>query len=118
MARWLLDDKWQVIVSPYYMDQTQNKAREIDLIAEKLWPINNIHGRPMDDVAVRLFVECKYVPSYSVFWFADKDQDSAQQLVCGKGLFRKDNTYTNKHHYLLQAPKVAKLFATSANKGT
>ncbi len=116
VARWLSDKDWHVVVSPYYMDQTQNKAREIDLIAEKLWPVNGMFNRRMDDVAVRLYIECKFVPSYSVFWFADKDQVSAQELVCASGPYRPDNIYTNKHHYLAQSPKVAKLFATSSSK--
>lgn len=116
VARWLSDNDWHVVVSPYYMDQTQNKAREIDLIAEKLWPVNNTFGSRMDDVAVRLFIECKFVPSHSVFWFAEKDQESAQALVCASGSFRADNMYTKKHHYLAQSSKVAKLFATNASK--
>lgn len=116
VACWLSDNDWHVVVSPYYMDQTQNKAREIDLIAEKLWPVRDMFGHPEDDVAVRLFIECKFVPSYSVFWFAEKDQDSAQELVCANGLFPANNTYTSKHHYLAQSSKVAKLFATSASK--
>jgi len=45
VARWLSDNDWHVVVSPYYMDQTQNKAREIDLIAEKLWPVRVGWGR-------------------------------------------------------------------------
>jgi hypothetical protein len=112
VARWFSDESWHVIVSPYYMDQTQNKARELDLIAEKLWPINDMLGRQIDCVAVRLFIECKFVPSHSVFWLADKDQVSANELVCNSDPFRADNAYTNKHHYLAQSPKVAKLFAT------
>ena len=116
VARWLSDNDWHVVVSPYYMDQTQNKAREIDLIAEKLWPVRDMFDHPKDDVAVRLFIECKFIPSHSVFWFAEKDQDSAQELVCDSGLFQADNTYTKKHHYLAQSSKVAKLFATSASK--
>jgi hypothetical protein len=118
VARWLSDNGWHIIVSPYYMDQTQNKAREIDLIAEKLWPITDAFGRPVDNLAVRLFVECKFVPSHSVFWFAEKDQHSAEDLVCNSGLFRSDNFYTRKHHYLSQSEKVAKLFATSASKAS
>jgi hypothetical protein len=86
------------------------------LIAEKLWPVGTTFGRPIDDVAVRLFIECKFVPSYSVFWFAEKDQDSAVELVCANGHFQADNTMTKKHHYLAQSPKVAKLFATSASR--
>ena len=31
VARWFTDHDWHVIVSPYYMDQTQLKAREIDV---------------------------------------------------------------------------------------
>lgn len=116
VARWLLGNGWHVVVSPYYLDQAQNKAREIDLVAEKLWPVKDQFNRAIDDVAVRLFVECKFVPSTSVFWFAEKDQQSARELVCANGIFRADNTYTNKHHYLSQSPRVAKLFSTSTSK--
>ncbi len=42
VARWLLGNGWHVVGSPYYMDQTKNKAREIDLVAEKLGPIGDI----------------------------------------------------------------------------
>jgi hypothetical protein len=119
VARWMQADGWHVSVSPYYMDQTQNKAREIDLVAEKLWPIPDYWGRgTVGDVVVRLFVECKFVPSYSVFWFTDKDMDAAERLVCSSGRFDPDNTYTKKHHYLAQSPRVGKLFATSVGRGT
>src|SRR5574337_268135 len=118
VAQWFSENGWHIVVSPYYMDQSQNKAREIDLVAEKLWPVEDHFNRPVDDVAVRLFIECKFVPSISVFWFADKDQESALELVCTGGTFRADNIYTQKHHYLTQSPRVAKLFATSVSKAT
>lgn len=113
VARWFTDNGWHVVISPYYMDQTQSKAREIDLVAEKLWPMTDSFGRAVDDIAVRLFVECKFVASDAVFWFADKDQESALNLVCANGPFRPDNSYTQKHHYLSQSSRVAKLFSTS-----
>lgn len=116
VARWFSENGWHIVVSPYYMDQTQNKAREIDLIAEKLWPIVNDFSHETASLAVRLFIECKYVPSHSVFWFAEKDKKSAEELVCSNGVFRRNNLYTNKHHYLAQSSKVAKLFATSVSK--
>jgi hypothetical protein len=118
VARWLSGNGWHIIVSPYYMDQTQNKAREIDLIAEKLWIIRDMFDQPLDYLAVRLFIECKFVPSHSVFWFAERDQESAENLVCSGGPFRADNFYTKKHHYLSQNTKVAKLFASSASKAS
>jgi hypothetical protein len=115
VARWFRDNGWHVVISPYYMDQTQTKAREIDLVAERLWPINGRFGEPLGHIAVRLFIECKFVVSDAVFWFADKDNDSALQRVCASGLFSPDNTYTERHHYLSQGQRVAKLFATSNN---
>lgn len=119
VARWMQADGWHVAVSPYYMDQTQNKAREIDLVAEKLWPVMDHFGRqPIGHVAIRLFIECKFIPSYSVFWFTDKDMEAAEKLVCLSGRFRADNLYTKKHHYLAQSPRVARLFAASLGRGT
>jgi hypothetical protein len=116
VARWLRDKEWHIVVSPYYMDQTQNKAREIDLIAEKLWPIPDPFGMSDGYVAVRLFVECKFVPSHSVFWFAEKSRSEALALVCSSGRFQENNIYTDKHHYLAQSQRVAKLFATSGGR--
>lgn len=116
VARWLSDNGWHVVVSPYYMDQTQNKAREIDLIAEKLWPVINDFNQKTGNIAVRLYVECKFVPSYSAFWFADKNMKSALELVCSNGHYKENNTYTQKHHYLAHSATVAKLFATSTSK--
>ncbi|MES2207285.1 MAG: hypothetical protein V4525_10910 [Pseudomonadota bacterium] len=117
VAKWFYDNDWHVIVSPYYMDQTQNKAREIDLIAEKLYPVQDIFNRyTIGHVAVRLFIECKFIPTHSVFWFADKDMPSANELVCSDGTFLDNHRDTKNHHYLTQSPKVAKLFATSINK--
>jgi hypothetical protein len=95
------------------MDQSQAKARELDLIVEKAWPIRSLHGELQGDVVVRLFIECKFVPSESVFWFAPKDVASARRLVCSQGPFLENNMYTDKHHYLATNPTVAKLFASS-----
>lgn len=116
VARWLSENGWHVVVSPYYLDQAQNKAREIDLVGEKLWPVKDVFGRSINEVAVRLFVECKFILSPSVFWFAEKDQESARALVCADGIFSADNMYTKQHHYLSQSPRVAKLFSTSTSK--
>lgn len=115
VARWLSEEGWRVVVSPYYMDQTQNKAREIDLVAEKTWPVRDPFGTAVSDVAVRLFIECKFIASDAVFWFADKDQESALELVCASGPFRANNSYTDRHHYLSKSHRVAKLFSTSNN---
>lgn len=111
VARWFLKDGWHVIVSPYYMDQTQRKAREIDLVVEKYWPIYNFGG--VRQLAVRLFVECKFVPSTTstVFWFADKNMAEAKAVAC-RSVFSPKDGYCADHHYLAQGTRVAKLFAS------
>jgi hypothetical protein len=113
VARWFSSNGWHTVVSPYYMDQSQAKARELDLVVEKLWPIRNFFNEPQGDVVIRLFVECKFVPTEAVFWFAPKNRDSAKKLVCALGPFRENNMYADKHHYLASCPRVAKLFASN-----
>ena len=117
VARWFAADGWRTAISPYYMDQSQQKARELDLIAEKQWPIRSHIGQWIGEVVVRLFVECKYVPGYSVFWFVDKNMKATTEMVCAKGPFRSDNIYTAKHHYIAGGSRVAKLFASSNARG-
>ena len=117
VARWFQADGWHTTISPYYMDQSQGKAREIDLVAEKAWPIKDAFGRWQDNLVVRLFVECKFTSQYAVFWFADKDLSEAKALVSAGGVFPESNLHTDKHHYIAHSPKVAKLFASNVQKG-
>lgn len=118
VARWFSQQGWHVEISPYYMDQTQGKAREIDLVAEKIVAdIQDFPSALKGQVAIRLFIECKFVATDSVFWFADKDRISAKNLVCKSGGFRENNSYTDQHHYLTKN-RVAKLFASTNNKNS
>ena len=117
VARWLTDNGWALQVSPYYLDPVQQKAREVDLIAEKAWPLNTMFGTPVGHVLVRLYIECKFVPGHAVFWFSEKSTAEAKTLVTSTGVFRADNSYTNKHHYLSLSQRVAKLFTSSQTKG-
>lgn len=116
VARWFRDAGWHVRVSPYYLDRSQEKAREIDLVVEKAVEIRNFANRFEGDVVVRLFVECKFVAGHTVFWVAERDQSAAEALVVSSPPFRADNAYTRKHHYLADAP-VAKLFAAEQSRG-
>lgn len=118
VARWFTEHGWHIVVSPYYMDQSQGKAREIDLVAEKLWNTRGHFGENAGHIAVRLFVECKYVATEAVFWFADKDTSAAKQLVFATHPFRKDNTFSLEHHYLSSNERVAKLFASNNAKAS
>lgn len=108
---------WHTLVSPYYMDGATNKPREIDLIAEKQWSRERDHGHGKSGaLTIRLFIECKYIPQPTVFWFSDKDIAAATEWVISHTpLVKRENIYTQKHHYLASEQKVAKLFA-SRNK--
>lgn len=117
VARWFQSQGWHTTVSPYYLDQSQGKAREIDLIVEKAWPIKDWMGQWKGDLVARLFVECKFVPQHAAFWFADKDISSARSLVCSGGVFRENNSCSNEHHYVSHSARVAKLFASNSQKG-
>ena len=116
VARWFHANGWHTVVSPYYMDQSQAKARELDLVVEKTWPITGTFDQHQGVVVVRLFVECKFIAAEAVFWFAPKNSDAATKLVCGLGPFRDNNSYTFNHHYIAKSPSVAKLFASGNAK--
>src|SRR3954463_3413355 len=81
VVRFLQDNGWHTQISPYYMDNSTNKPREIDLIAEKFWMYKDPFRRASGTVNVKLFIECKYIPQVNVFWFSPKDKLSAKQWV-------------------------------------
>ncbi len=102
---------WHTLISPYYMDSSTNKAREIDLVAEKAFTNKDRWGRLTGTINIKLFIECKFVPKAVVFWLDDKNHGAARKLVTSTTPLKDDNNYTEKHHYLSASDKVAKLFA-------
>ena len=112
----LEDLGWKTIISPYYNDNLTNKPREIDLIAEKSFEARNSYNDFLGTVNVQLFIECKFISQKTVFWFHDKNMNQAEELITHNSPFRKDNTYTKKHHYLDGKDRAAKLFADERTK--
>jgi hypothetical protein len=118
VTNFLKEKGWHTLVSPYYMDGATNKPREIDLIAEKQWSRERDFGRKSGAVIIKLFIECKYIPQPTVFWFSDKDVERATEwVISNTPLKSKDNIYTQKHHYLAFSRRVAKLFASKNVRG-
>lgn len=115
VATWFKNNGWAVRVSPYYVDQSQSRSREVDLIVEKAFLVPDGLGRPAGSVVARLFVECKFIPQHSVFWMADKNAEHAKDVVHSYGIFSLDNAYTKNHHYL-SAARVAKVYSTAQNR--
>jgi hypothetical protein len=90
VVRWFSANGWSTNISPYYMDQSQQKARELDLIAEKVIPINGSFNQWVGEIAIRLFIECKFLPGHSVFWFTDKNRTSIEEFLCSSGKYRRN----------------------------
>ncbi|HEV8726037.1 MAG TPA: hypothetical protein VGW77_35925 [Candidatus Binatia bacterium] len=120
VTNFLKEKGWHTLISPYYMDGATNKPREIDLIAEKHWSGKRDYGRGSSGaITVKLFIECKYVPQPTVFWFSNKDMTAATKWVMSNTpLKSEDNKYTRQHHYLASEEKAAKLFASKNKQST
>jgi hypothetical protein len=106
---------WKVLISPYYSDNQTGKSREMDIIAEKEFLFHKIGESTPGAVIVRLFIECKYIPSETVFWFDSKDSIATENLITRSTPLkpRKENILIEKHHYY-KADGVAKLFSNSS----
>jgi len=116
VLKYLQDNGWTVLISPYYNDNISSKPREIDLIAEKAFGVKDMFDKPLGTVNVKLFVECKYISQKTVFWFHGKDKQKAEELVTQTTPLPSNNMYTAKHHYLGENDRVAKLFSDEQNK--
>ncbi|MDP3900167.1 MAG: hypothetical protein Q8Q23_03750 [bacterium] len=116
ISKLLENDGWNIRNSPHYNDPNTNIPREIDIIAEKNFPVGNyFFGDRFPNLIVRLFIECKYIKSHIVFWFLEKDMKKAIELAKNNPILRdKDDIYLkskNKtHHYIVDAT-VVKLFS-------
>lgn len=111
----LREQTWTVLVSPYYSDNFTDKPREIDIITERQFDVREYFNDRIGTVNARLFIECKYVKGDTVFWFDNKDQARARELVMAN-IHTDDPRSLNQqdYHYLDTVP-VAKLF--SSEKG-
>ena len=111
---------WSILISPYYYDNTSNTIKEIDIIAEKQFDSGSSNDSSVQ-INVQLFLECKYIKQEILFWFDNKDKDSAvSKIEKDTGLnilYNRSGAdiLPEKFHYL-RSDKVAKLFSANANK--
>lgn len=104
---------WTVQISPYYSDNLSGKPREIDLLAEKIFPAaKNGFGEVTSHLSVKLFIECKYIKQPTVFWFHNQDVRATLNLLEMTSPLGRTNTYMREHHYLRSpGERTAKLFS-------
>lgn len=111
----LRDKQWNVLISPYYNDNVSDKAREIDIIAEKAFEVRDMLGKIEGWLNIRFIIECKYINTETVFWFDAKNKNKAEEMLGRNTPLRKGNSYTQKHHYM-EVQRVAKLFSSQKSK--
>lgn len=117
VVKLLRDEKWTVLVSPYYSDNFTDKPREIDIITERAFGVFDFREW-VGTLNVRLFIECKYINSKTVFWFDGKDKERAiERIMKDTGLEHPDkNINIKQHHYFSDLP-IAKLFTSEKSRG-
>lgn len=117
VVNYFVEKGWSTLVSPYFTDNISGKSREIDLIVEKQFPVYDAWRDKIEKILyIKLFIECKYIPKDTVFWFSDIDELKALDWVVENTPFEKNYPYTQEQHYLNADNRVAKLFATSSSK--
>jgi hypothetical protein len=112
----LRQEGWSVLVSPYYSDNFTEKPREIDIIAEKKFDVNEFALGWIGTIDVRLLIECKYLNGKTVFWFDAKDKEKAAGRVKKDTGMEHPNHDTQGLHHLEDTP-VAKLFVSDKGGG-
>lgn len=98
---------WRVLVGPHYSDNFTDKPREIDIIAEKDFFVDEDYEGRLGTITVRLFIECKYITSNTVLWLDAKDKIKAGGLVENQGLDNPNQQSRSwEHHYFTDEPVV------------
>lgn len=113
VVKLLREQKWTVLVSPYYSDNFTDKPREVDIIAEKKFPVYDF-STWLGTINVHLFIECKYINKDTIFWLDEKEKSRAiERVTADTGLEHLNST---NHHYISDLP-VAKLFSSDKSRG-
>lgn len=96
---------WDVDLSSYYYDDTANKPREIDIIAQREVPVFDDFGRAvLDKFKLFLFIECKYFKNELSFRMRrNQEQESKEAMIIdgwNKEILLEREGLFREHHYL------------------
>ena len=93
VAKQLRQLGWNVLIGPYYNDGFTDKPREVDIVADKIFPRFDHPNKQIARsaaIAVRLFIECKYINSDTLFWFDDIDKERTAKLIIHNSSMNKN----------------------------
>lgn len=97
--------QWDVDLSSYYYDDTANKPREIDIIAQRnVSVIDPLKKISVDEFKLFLFIECKYFKNEVAFWARRNRKEEAKEAMIIEGLDKEyllgPGNLFRDHHYL------------------
>ncbi|MFZ5982394.1 MAG: hypothetical protein ACOYS2_02405 [Patescibacteria group bacterium] len=117
VIKYFENKEWRVLVSPYYNDYSSDKAKEVDIIVQKDFPVKDHWGKVLGFTRLNLFIECKYINHSVVFWFHKKDNLKAEEKIVSETSLKRfiNNSSISKHHHYY-VEEVAKLFSSNSNR--
>lgn len=123
----LKDKGWDVELSSYYYDDTTDKPREIDIVANRNEGVGSEAkgsqgGKVIDTFNVSLYIECKYFTKDVAFrmWpIGEQEQDAAlhlNKITKGKFITFMNNNSSHHNSYYRSIKNVGKLHDTENEK--
>ncbi|MDA2936477.1 hypothetical protein MYX06_04635 [Patescibacteria group bacterium AH-259-L05] len=97
---------WDVDLNSYYYDDTAGKPREIDIVASRLYLINDSFQNPVDSFKIYFFIECKYFSKDICFRLHKVEDRKKIDAIILWGLNKDEvlrSGLAQKHHYLLES---------------
>jgi len=118
--------QWDVDLSSYYYDDTANKPREIDIIAQKnVEVIDDPEKGVISQFKLFLFIECKYFKNEVAFWMRPNREGEAKEAMIieairsvdewDKKLILEEEGLFREHHYLREG-FIGKLYDSKNEK--
>ncbi len=104
--------EWEVDLSSYYYDDTANKPREIDIIAQRTIEIFDVFEKVIDRFKIFLFIECKYFKNEVAFRMRKNNDEESKEAIILEGLDKKnllDSQNLFKNHHYRQSMFIGKL---------
>lgn len=104
---------WDVDLSSYYYDDTTNKPREIDIVAQKEISICDEFKEEIDNFKLFLFIECKYFKNELAFRVRENREKEAKAALIIEGMNKElllEREHLFSHHHYLQTSFVGKLY--------
>jgi len=117
---------WDVDLSSYYYDDTANKPREIDIIAQRNEQVFDFPPeKVLDEFKLFLFIECKYFKNELAFRMRRNHEQESKEAMIIEGIksvdgwdkeyLLEDEGLFREHHYLKER-FIGKLYDSKEQK--